>query len=55
MEVPTLKGLELNSKVSAATITKASEAPKIIQCKSKKSTPTNKCSMLSFLALASMA
>ena len=39
MEVPTLKGLELNSKVSAATITKASEAPKIIQCKSKKSTP----------------
>ncbi|MDP4708855.1 MAG: 30S ribosomal protein S9 [Rickettsiaceae bacterium] len=39
MEVPTLKGLELNSKVSTTVTKAAAEAPKIIQCKSKKSTP----------------
>lgn len=41
MEVPTLKELEENTKDAKAPATEAvkAEAPKIIQCKSKKSTP----------------
>ena len=39
MEVPTLKELELNSKTPSAPAKQEVEAPKVIQCKSKKSTP----------------
>jgi small subunit ribosomal protein S9 len=39
MEVPTLKELEANSKESTKTTSVLAEAPKIVQCKSKKSTP----------------
>jgi len=38
MEVPTLKELEINVKGAAAVAKDAAEAPKIVQCKSKKST-----------------
>jgi small subunit ribosomal protein S9 len=39
MEVPTLKGLELKGKVPDTVAKIVKDAPKIIQCKSKKSTP----------------
>jgi small subunit ribosomal protein S9 len=39
MEVPTLKELELKGKLSDTVAKIVKDAPKIIQCKSKKSTP----------------
>tara|TARA_B110000503_G_scaffold34387_1_gene55922 strand:+ start:2307 stop:2810 length:504 start_codon:yes stop_codon:yes gene_type:complete len=39
MEVPTLKELELKEKLSDTVAKIEKDAPKIIQCKSKKSTP----------------
>ena len=41
MEVPTLKELEANSKGTKNIVTQEdkTDSPKIIQCKSKKSTP----------------
>lgn len=38
MEVPTLKELELNNKSALSETKTKNEAPKIVQCKSKKST-----------------
>ncbi|MDG1436247.1 MAG: 30S ribosomal protein S9 [Rickettsiaceae bacterium] len=39
MEISSLKELEINSKGSTAATTVSAQAPQIIQCKSKKSTP----------------
>ena len=39
MEVPTLKELEVNIKGSESSKLTTAEAPKIVQCRSKKSTP----------------